>query len=106
MTTPIQEMSKLTGERRQADMAPELHNDEQKDRMSQAQFVAAQAKDHEHKAAGSTESLEVDASGNKVAPGNKNDLIDEMRDMEDTGKIDNGAYAGEPNHDDNTKKYK
>jgi len=33
------------------------------------------------------------------------DLIDKMRDMEQSGRIDMGAYTGEPNMDDNEDKY-
>jgi len=33
------------------------------------------------------------------------DLVDHMRDMEQSGRIDMGAYRGEPNHDDNEDKY-
>ena len=33
------------------------------------------------------------------------DLIDKMRDMEQSGRIDMGAFSGEPNMDDNEDKY-
>jgi hypothetical protein len=33
------------------------------------------------------------------------DLVDHMRDMEASGRIDMSAFAGEPNHDDNASKY-
>ena len=33
------------------------------------------------------------------------DLIDHMRDMEQSGRIDMSAYRGEPNMDDNEDKY-
>jgi hypothetical protein len=32
-------------------------------------------------------------------------VIDHMRDMEKSGRIDMGAFAGEPNMDDNEDKY-
>ena len=106
MTTPIQEMSKFAGEREQTrELAPENHNDEQVDLPSQAQQVAAQAKSHEHNAAGATESDKPASPGIDNVAGHETDTIDQMRDMEETGEIDNGAFEGEPNHDDNTDKY-
>ncbi len=106
MTPPIQEMTKYSGERSENDeMAPELHNSEQIDRASQAQHVAKQAKEHRHKAAGGTESRKAHSPGVDNVAGNESDMVDEMRDMEESGDIDNGAYEGEPNHDDNTSKY-
>ena len=80
--------------------APELHNSEQDDRPSQAQSVADHAHDDEHKEAGGTESRKPASPGVDNIAGNETDLIDQMREMEDTGKIDQGAYEGEPKHDD------
>ena len=95
----------LNQEQRQSHLAPETHNDEQDDHRSQAQYIAMQAKEHAHNAAGATESLKVASPSVDGVAGSETDLIDEMADMEDTGVIDNSAYAGEPNHDDNTSKY-
>jgi hypothetical protein len=86
-------------------LAPELHNDEQDDQRSQAMTIARQAKSHEHNAAGATESLKVESTSVDGVAGSETDLIDEMRAMEETGRIDNSAFAGEPNHDDNTAKF-
>ncbi|MHA7820357.1 MAG: hypothetical protein ACX930_11985 [Erythrobacter sp.] len=106
MTPPIQEMSKFAGEREQtSELAPENHNSEQVDLPSQAQQVAAQAKEHEHNATGATESEKPSSPGIDNLAGHETDVIDQMRDMEETGAIDNGAYEGEPNHDDNVDKY-
>ena len=33
------------------------------------------------------------------------DLVDHMEQMVSSGRIDNSAYAGEPNYDDNEDKY-
>jgi hypothetical protein len=33
------------------------------------------------------------------------DLVDKMRDMEQSGRIDMGAYRGEPNLDDEDEMY-
>jgi hypothetical protein len=90
---------------RQSAFAPETHNSEQTDYPSQAQQVAKQAKDHEHHTAGATESLKVASPGVDNVAGSETDMIDQMQDMEQSGKIDNGAYEGEPNHDDNVTKY-
>ena len=32
-------------------------------------------------------------------------MVDHMRDMESSGRVDMDAFAGEPNHDDNVDKY-
>lgn len=106
MTPPIQAMSEFAGEREQtSELAPENHNKEQVDLPSQAQQVAAQAIEHASNVAGATESEKPVSPGIDNVAGHETDVIDEMRDMEETGDIDNGAYAGEPNHDDNVDKY-
>ena len=91
-------------EERQADFAPETHNDEQDDHRSQAQEVADQAQDGTHVIASPTESLKVATSSSNLL-GEGADMIDQMRDMEDSGAIDMDAFANEPNHDDNVDKY-
>lgn len=95
----------LSQEQRMANLAPEMHNDEQDDHRSQAQEIALQAKEHAANANAPTEGLKVESTSVDGVAGSENDLIDEMKEMEDTGRIDNGAFAGEPNHDDNTGKY-
>ena len=90
-------------EQRQAALAPETHNDEQDDHRSQAQEVAEQARGSDD-AASPTESRKPQNPASLVADSAK-DTIDEMRDMERSGRVDMGAYAGEPNHDDNVDKY-
>ena len=76
-------------------LAPETYNDEQEDEDSQAQDVA---EDAQHQSPGSP------LDSRKVGGGGK-DLIDEMRDMEQSGRINMGAYKGEPNMDDDDDKY-
>ena len=76
-------------------LPPETHNAEQDDEDTQAQDVA---EDAQHQSTGSP----LDST--KVGGGAK-DLIDEMRDMEQSGRIDMGAYRGEPNMDDEDDKY-
>ena len=66
-------------EERQADLAPETHNDEQDDHRSQAQEIAMQARDHRNAVAGATEGLKVAGSSADLV-GDGTDMIDQMRD--------------------------
>ena len=88
-------------EERQADLAPETHNDEQDDHLSQAQDVAEEARNKDGEAS-PLDSIKV---GGGIDGTDSQDLIDKMRDMEQSGRIDMGAYRGEPNLDDNEDKY-
>ena len=90
-------------ERTSAEQAPELHNAEQDDELEQAQTVAQEAgyKDAE---ASPLDSVKSDQPG-EVMDDSSQDLIDKMRDMEQSGRIDMGAFAGEPNHDDEDDTY-
>jgi hypothetical protein len=88
-------------EQRQADQAPELHNAEQDDHLSQAQEVAEEAR---NKDGGASPLDSVKVKGG-IDDNSAQDLIDHMRDMEKSGRIDMGAFAGEPNMDDNEDKY-
>ena len=91
-------------EERQADLAPEAHNDEQDDHRSQAQEVAEQAQDPSSASTSPTESVKgPNESG--IMGDSTQDTVDHMRDMESSGRIDMGAYRGEPNHDDDAGKY-
>ncbi len=84
-----------------AEEAPELHNAEQDDELEQAQSVAQEAgyKDAE---ASPLDSEKVTRGDDEDAA---QDLIDKMRDMEQSGQIDMGAFAGEPNMDDEDETY-
>ena len=77
-------------------LAPETHNSEQDDEDSQAQTVADQA--NALRKGDPTSSV-------KVGGGDTQDLVDHMRDMESSGRIDMGAYEGDENMDDNEDKY-
>ena len=88
-------------EERQADLAPETHNDEQDDHLSQAQEIAEEARNKDGEAS-PLDSIKV---GGGIDGTDSQDLIDRMRDMEQSGRIDMGAYRGEPNLDDNEDKY-
>ena len=83
------------------DLAPELHNSEQDDEPEQAHAVASDARYRD--AEGSPlDSVKAPGGG---ADGDSQDLIDHMRDMEQSGRIDMSAYRGEPNMDDNEDMY-
>ncbi len=82
------------------DLAPEMHNSEQDDEESQAQSVAGEA--HGREKASPLESEAVKGGLDDV---HEQDLIEHMRDMEQSGRIDMGAYRGEPNLDDEDEKY-
>ena len=86
-------------DRRIPDEAPELHNAEQDEELEQAQTVAQEALTADAEAS-PLDSEKVDADGEDTQ-----DLIDKMRDMEQSGRIDMGAYRGEPNMDDEDETY-
>ena len=86
-----------------AEQAPELHNAEQDDELEQAQTVAEEALNADAEAS-PLDSVKPDQPG-EVMDDSSQDLIDKMRDMEQSGRIDMGAFTGEPNHDDNEDKY-
>jgi len=81
-------------------LAPENHNSEQDDGDSQAQTVGEEALEPD--LAGPTESEAVEGGLDDI---HEQDLIEHMRDMEASGRIDMDAYRGEPNLDDNVDKY-
>ncbi|RJY09715.1 hypothetical protein [Aurantiacibacter aquimixticola] len=91
-------------EARQASLAPETHNDEQDDHRMQAQEVSEQARKLTPQTGSPTESEKSDNESGLMNDSTQ-DTIDHMRDMESSGRIDMGAYEGEPNHDDNVDKY-
>jgi hypothetical protein len=91
-----------SGERLDEDQAPELHNSEQDDEQEQTQTVAEDALDGMAFQPSPLDSVKV---GGGIDDDSTQDLIDHMRDMEQSGRIDMGAYAGEENYDDNEDKY-
>ena len=93
-----------SGEHPSADQAPELHNSEQDDEPEQSQTVAEEALAGGARKASPLDSVKSDEPG-EVMDDSSQDLIDHMRDMEQSGRIDMGAFRGEPNHDDNEDKY-
>ena len=91
-------------ERTSAEEAPELNNSEQDDELSQAQTLADEALAGGARDASPLDSIKPDDDG-EVMDDSSQDLIDKMRDMEQSGRIDMGAYRGEPNHDDEEDMY-
>lgn len=89
-------------EKRQANFAPETHNDEQDDHLDQAQEVAEEARNKDDTWSPLDSEKVHGGIDEEDAP---QDLIDRMRDMGQSGRIDMNAYAGEPNMDDNEDKY-
>ena len=89
-------------EMRQSGLAPETHNDEQDDHRNQAQEVSEEAQHQTRETGSPTESVKDD---NKRADERlTQDTVDHIRTWK-LGRVDIGAYRGEPNHDDNVDKY-
>lgn len=82
------------------DLAPEVHNAEQEDEEAQAQQVAAEAGAQDRDSP-----LESRKPGGGPDDNGMQDLIDHMRDMEQSGRIDMSAFRGEPNMDDEEETY-
>ena len=96
-------MTDRSRERTSAEEAPELHNAEQEEELVQAQTVAGEAR-YKDAEASPLDSVKP-ADENDLSDDSTQDLIDKMRDMEQSGRIDMGAYRGEPNMDDEDEKY-
>lgn len=73
-------------------------NSEQRDE-GQAQDVAEEALDRQTDLYEESEK-DDDSDPTEILPEDTPDLIDTMNQMIRSGQIDNGAYAGEPVHDD------
>jgi len=93
-----------SAERTDSDQAPELRNSEQDDEQEQTQTIADEALRGEARHASPLDSIKSDEPG-EIMNDSTQDLIDHMRDMEQSGRIDMNAYLGEPNHDDNEDKF-
>jgi hypothetical protein len=89
-------------ERRKADLAPETDNSEQDgDADAQAQTVAADAFARSAgRGLGDSEKVVTGDDSDDVP-----DLIDRMKQMDSSGRIDMDAYRGEPNDDDDDEKF-
>ena len=86
-------------EQRLANLAPETHNTEQDDHDSQAQEIAAEARALTPGTGTPTES-EKGRGDSGLMDDSTQDIVDHMKDMEQSGRIDMDAYRGEPNFDD------
>ena len=104
MPDRVTDHPRRSGERPAAEQAPELHNAEQEDELEQSQTVAEEALRGGGREGSPLDSLRNDEPG-EVMDESSQDLIDKMRDMEQSGRIDMGAYRGEPNMDDDEDKY-
>lgn len=93
-----------SAERTDEDQAPELHNAEQDDEGEQTQTIADEALAGGARDASPLDSIKSDDQG-EIMDDSTQDLIDHMRDMEASGRIDMDAFRGEDNHDDNEDKY-
>jgi hypothetical protein len=89
-------------DRKQDDLAPENHNSEQDDEQDQAQTLTEEA-------LGGVQGSPLDSTKHKseadLSDDSTQDLVDHMRDMEQSGRIDFDAFRGEDNHDDNEDKF-
>lgn len=85
-------------ERGSANIEPDFENSEQRDE-GQAQDVAADART---RAVSVNEESERGGSTNpaQIIPDDVPDLVETMNFMVNSGRIDNGAFAGEPMMDD------
>ena len=95
-------------QRPSAEEAPELHNAEQDDELGQSHAVAEEALNGAARRPSPLDSVkpgDANGFGGEVMDDSAQDLIDKMRDMEQSGHIDMGAFRGEPNHDDEDETY-
>ena len=94
-----------SGERTSAEQAPEAAQRRAGRRARRRRRrVADEALAGGAREASPLDSVKPDDDG-EVMDNSTQDLIDKMRDMEQSGRIDMGAYRGEPNHDDEEDKY-
>lgn len=84
------------------ELGPEGSGTEQHDEPAQAHSVADEAL---HRGTQERSPLESTRKPSSINDDATQDLVDHMRDMEASGRIDMGAFAGEPNHDDNAGMY-
>ncbi len=91
-------------EPRANDLAHETLNEEQLDEDAQAQTVADEALsgDLDSDVVGDSEKVR---GGFSVMPEDAPDLVDTMNQMVSSGRLDYGAFAGEPVHDDEEDAY-
>jgi len=79
-----------------ADLAPEVHNAEQDDEDAQAQTLAEEALGRRSAFEGS----DTERAGPEDETTDLPDVVDHMNQMVSSGRIDNSAFRGERNDDD------
>lgn len=79
------------------DLAPETDNSEQEDEDAQAQTLADEARGRSADDAGLGDSEKVSTGDDSD---DVQDLVDRMRQMDSSGRIDLDAFRGERNDDD------
>lgn len=84
------------------DFAPEIDNDEQEDESSQTQTVTEEALDRSTSVLGLNDTEKV-STGDDTD--DVQDLVDHMRQMESSGRVDMSAYRGERNDDEEEGRY-
>ena len=82
------------------DLAPETHNAEQDDEGEQAQTIADEAIRRAGSAAGDDGETERVGDDPDELGGATPDLVDHMKQMVSSGRIDMGAFRGERSDDD------
>lgn len=99
---PIDTTSNDAGERfDERDLAPEVHNAEQDDEEGQAQTLADEALGRATGVLGEDGETERARGGLGDEPGSDTpDLVDHMKQMVTSGRIDMGAFRGERSDDD------
>jgi hypothetical protein len=83
-------------------LPPETYNGEQEDESTQAQTLADEALGRATSGVGDLESEKV-LSGDETD--GVQDLVDHMKQMETSGRIDMSAFAGERNDDEEAGRY-
>ncbi|WP_068071159.1 hypothetical protein [Novosphingobium lentum] len=82
-----------------ATLAPEAHNEEQDDEGAQAQTLADEALGRATSVFGANDESDH-AEGDDDDSGSTPDLVDHMKQMVSSGRIDMGAFRGERSDDD------
>ncbi|MEO0030828.1 MAG: hypothetical protein RIS94_586 [Pseudomonadota bacterium] len=101
MTKPTEPPEDKTAENFvQRDLAPETHNDEQDDEPEQAQSLADEAIGRATTVFGSDSETERVGDDDDEPGSGTPDIVDHMKQMVTSGRIDMGAFRGERSDDD------
>lgn len=102
MTRPADAAGENAAER---DLAPEIHNDEQDDEPTQAQSLADEAIGRATTVFGNNSETERTGDDPDEIGGATPDIVDHMKQMVTSGRIDMGAFRGERSDDDEEGMY-